>query len=54
MFVIVFSEQDKEYLLSKNYRLINKFDDRYIFENKGSLCFENENINYKITNKLYF
>lgn len=57
MLLQVFSEEDKNKLLSKGLRLIHQqqMDDRtvYIFE-YNKLNFEDLGIKYKITNKLWF
>lgn len=58
MFVVVFSEEDKVRLIKNRYKFIHEdiVDGkcRFVFENKGTLNFANENIKVFTTNKLYF
>ena len=56
MFVYVFSTNDRDYLLSKNYNLL-KSDTRnniYIFENSNHINFEETNVKFVFSDVLTF
>lgn len=56
MFIYVFSTNDRDYLLDKNYNLL-KSDTRnniYIFENGNQINFEETNIKFVFSNILTF
>lgn len=56
-FVHCFSQDLKDKLLNKGYKLVSDNNGRYIFENNGKLKFDFDDIDRKqfiITNKLTF
>lgn len=56
MFIYVFSTQDRDKLLSKNYNLL-KSDERnniYVFENNNQLVFDNADMKFVFSDMLTF
>lgn len=56
MFIYVFSKEDRDSLLLKNYNLL-KADERnniYIFENSNQLTFNKSDMTFVISNTLTF
>lgn len=56
MFIYVFSTQDRDKLLSKNYNLL-KSDERnniYVFENNNQLVFDNTDMKFVFSDTLTF
>jgi len=56
MFIYVFSTQDRDKLLSKNYNLL-KSDERnniYVFENNNQLVFDNTDMKFVFSDMLTF
>lgn len=56
MFIYVFSTQDRDKLLSKNYNLL-KSDGRnniYVFENNNQLVFDNADMKFVFSDMLTF
>lgn len=56
MFIYVFSTQDRDKLLSKNYNLL-KSDERnniYVFENNNQLVFDNSDMKFVFSDMLTF
>lgn len=56
MFIYVFSTQDRDRLLSKNYNLL-KSDERnniYVFENNNQLVFDNADMKFVFSDMLTF
>lgn len=56
MFIYVFSTQDRDKLLSKNYNLL-KSDERnniYVFENNNQLVFDNADMKFVFSDTLTF
>lgn len=58
MFVQVFSLEDKNELIKKDYKFITEQklgkNTVYVFENNNKLNFSDLKIKYKLSNKLYF
>lgn len=54
LFIYVFTQEDKEKMLAKGYRLVNTNPNgaAFVFENKPGERFESENMKYVYSNSL--